>query len=436
MTQNNVQVQNQSWDKLQLLREQLKTYFKQREDLVDGTLTALLAGVHLLVIGPPGTAKSLLATVLCALIPGARYFYFFLNKFTTWTQLACGQTIVCERDSDQGKSISFRNVEGQLLMAHIVFLDEIFKANPATLNSLLSYLNERTYTINAGEVGRAPVMTVFAASNELPGKEDSQLLPFSDRFLLRYEVQYISNSQEGDTDFVDMLADTHALPDAAIDFPELTYFQAEVSKVYVTRRILTFVSAIRAALSLDHQIQPSDRRYRESVKVLKAYAFLNGHAEVQLEDLAVLEHVLWTGAGRAERDAVRKVIHSITREKSLLEAAAQFDEAERLYSQAAAAIRHGAVAVPFDEDQRREVDAMLAAALGAEQRLAAISESLAGVCAAAAPNVQLTVRTFVNQVNVYRKHLVSLRRVENPFLLLPASGDGHQAQGKGIWAQA
>jgi len=430
-------IDNTRWDNLQLLRAQLKAYFKQREEVVDGALAALLAGVHVLLVGPPGTAKSMLTHVLCTKIEGASYFYYLLNKFTTWAQLACGPAIVREQDDESGKTIHFRNTEGPMLRALIVFLDEIFKASGATLNSLLSYLNERTYSINAGELGRAPVLTVFAASNELPGKDEEELRAFADRFLLRYEVQYISISHEGDTAFIDMLAGDDPVPDCRLDIDEFRFFRAQAERVAIRRSVLGMVSAIRAKLKLAHQIEPSDRRYKESLRVLKAFAFLNGHAEVTIEDLGVLEHVLWTSRDRSERDAVRKVIHEVVRDPALLQAVALFGEAERIYRDAVDCLKRAAGAVPFDQGQRQALEVVLDQARGHERRLEEIYLMLDGLAGAAESGTATTLRTYVNQVSVFRKHLVQTRGVENPFLLLPpGAGQTLSAEGASRWAQA
>lgn len=427
-----MKVENDAWDKLQLLRSQLKTYFKQREELVDGALAALLSGVHILIVGPPGTAKSMLANVQCSLIPGARFFYYFLNKYTTWTQLACGQVTVREEQRENGKWISFRNTEGEFLRSHIVFLDEIFESSSATLKSLLSFLNERTYTINAGETGHAPVLTVFAASNQLPGKEDEQLRAFADRFLLRYEVQYITISQEGDNAFVDMMADEDPLPDCLIEFSELNFFRAEVNKVRISRMILNLISSVRATLKLNHNIEPSDRRYKELKKVLRAYAFLNGHAQVELEDLAILEHILWTSRDRGERDIVRKVIHTLTREPHVIQAAELFREADQIYHEAADALKRARSIIPLADDDRRLHDDLLVSAVRDEQRLAEIFRAINGLIGDASPSVHTTLRSFANQVNVYRKHMVEMRGIENPFLLLPPASFDSQGSSTGV----
>src|SRR5205823_415360 len=115
-----------------------------------------------------------------------------------------------ETADDHGKSIHFFNTEGKLLRAVLIFLDEIDKVSIATANACLPLLNERKYSINPGEVKQSPVISVIAACNKLPSA--AELTPLLDRFLLRYEVGYISISHEGDSDFIDMMEESAPAP--------------------------------------------------------------------------------------------------------------------------------------------------------------------------------------------------------------------------------
>lgn len=404
-------------ERLQELRRELKTFFKQREEVVDGALVALLANVHLLILGPPGTAKSLLASTLCAQIAEARYFYYWLNKFTTWRELACGEVIVREEINGTAKSIHFLNTEGKLLRSEIIFVDEIDKASGATSNSLLPFLNERKYSVNPGEVKLAPLLTAFGASNAMPSKEQEELRGYWDRFLLRYEVEYISVSQEGESDFIDMLAESDAPPTTTITLEELYTLCAEVDHVSIERDMLGMINSVRATLKLQHNIEPSDRRYKEAVPVIKAYAFLKGHTSVELEDLAILEHILWTSRERSEREAVRKVVREVTRDPQLSQAAQLFSDAQQIHREAMALLEDADRIVPFDEAQRNAHDQLLVGVDEREKQLAEIYGRLNTLADKAdGAGAQATIQTFLNEVNVLRKSLVERRGVENPFM--------------------
>jgi MoxR-like ATPase len=170
-------------EKLKKLRDELKQMFLERADLIDGALSALLSAHHLLIIGPPGTAKSMLADELCRRIDGANYFQWLLTRFTTPEEIF-GAVSLKALEQDDYRRVTSR----KLPEAHIAFLDEIFKANSSILNSILTLINERLFH-NGKEVIKVPLLTLFGASNELP--EEEELTALYDRFLVRFVVGYI-----------------------------------------------------------------------------------------------------------------------------------------------------------------------------------------------------------------------------------------------------
>ena len=403
-----------TWEKLQMLRAQLKAYFKQREHLVDGLILALLARAHILILGPPGTAKSDLAHTLCMRFEGAEYFFYWLNKFTTWKDIACGPVIVKENSDQAGKSIHFLNTEGRLLKAILIFLDEIDKVSIATANACLPLLNERKYSINPGEVRESPVVSIVAACNKLPST--GELLPLLDRFLLRYEVGYISVSHEGDSDFIDMLEESAPLPDTQLTLEELLWLQSEVSRIKIDRKLLCLISSIRSTLKLEHRIEPSDRRFVKSKSLIKATAFMNGHARAEIEDLSILENVLWTGSEPREREMVRRVVHEVTRDPSFLRVAELVSEAHQVFSEAADLLKQGLSQIPLNDAHKRTRSKLLADAGQREKRLEGIHSEAAKLVEDTAPEKQTPLQTMTNEINAFRKRLVALRRIEDPFL--------------------
>src|ERR1043165_5698790 len=170
-------------EKLKKIREELRQTFLERGELIDGALSALLCSQHVLVIGPPGTAKSMLADEVCRRIEGAQYFQWLLTRFTTPEELFGAVSLKALEQDDYRRLTTHKLPE-----AHVAFLDEIFKASSSILNTILTLMNERRFH-NGREVAGVPLLTLFAAANELP--EDDELLALHDRFLLRFVVDYL-----------------------------------------------------------------------------------------------------------------------------------------------------------------------------------------------------------------------------------------------------
>lgn len=283
-------------EKLRKIRAELKARYLERDEVIDGAFCALLTGSHLLLVGPPGTAKSQLANDVCRRIEGAEYFQWLLTKFTTPEELF-GAVSLKGLENDEYRRVT----AGKLPEAHIAFLDEIFKASSSILNTLLTVMNERIFH-NGTEKTAIPLITLFGASNELPSEED-ELEALYDRFLLRYVVDYIKE----DFRFLKMLnSDDGETGGLTITSSELESCAAGARGVAVPSNILKLISRIRKELA-KKGIFPSDRRYKHSVSLLKARAYLEGRGSVSEDDLRLFENVLWREPG--ERAEIQSVIH-------------------------------------------------------------------------------------------------------------------------------
>ena len=283
-------------EKLRKIRAELKARYLERDEVIDGAFCALLTGSHLLLVGPPGTAKSQLANDVCRRIEGAHYFQWLLTKFTTPEELF-GAVSLKGLENDEYRRVT----AGKLPEAHIAFLDEIFKASSSILNTLLTVMNERIF-YNGTEKTAIPLITLVGASNELPSEED-ELEALYDRFLLRYVVDYIKE----DFRFLKMLNSTDGETDGmTLTSSELESCAAGAREVAVPSNILKLISRIRKELA-KKGIVPSDRRYKHSVSLLKARAYLEGRGSVSEEDLRLFENVLWREPG--ERAEIQSVIH-------------------------------------------------------------------------------------------------------------------------------
>lgn len=267
--------------KFQALQSEMEAHLFERRDELEGLLLALLSRQHLLLIGPKGAAKSLMIRLLVGSIEGAKYFERLLTRFTLPDELF-GPVSISALKKDRFSRLT----RGYLPEAHFAFLDEIWKANSSILNSLLALINERLF-YNDGEVLECPLETLMGASAELPQEE--ALSALYDRFLLRYQVKYIAE----DGHLLEMMSDTRPpVLKTRISLDEIHDAREAVEGVEVDRPLLESVAKIRRRLGAEG-LSLSDRRYKESLSVVRSKAWLNGRTYAVEDDLAVLANILW-----------------------------------------------------------------------------------------------------------------------------------------------
>src|SRR5258706_8953038 len=262
------------------IREELEQSFVERSDVITGALVALLSRSNVLLVGPPGTAKSMLADELCRRIDGAVYFQWLLTKFTTPEEVF-GAISLKGLEADEYRRVTAM----KLPEAHVAFLDEVFKANSSILNAVLTLVNERLFH-NGRAIERVPLLTLFGATNELP--DEDELAALYDRFLLRFVLGYVQE----DFRFLRMLGAAAPAQRTTLALAALGELQEAAARLPVPPVVLRHLADVRRELG-QKQIVASDRRYRQSLAVLRARAFLAGRESVAEEDLAFLEHVLW-----------------------------------------------------------------------------------------------------------------------------------------------
>jgi MoxR-like ATPase len=293
-----IRMADTSTQKLARVREELNRMFLERAELIDGALVAMLSANHVLIIGPPGTAKSMLAEELCQRIDGANYFQWLLTKFSTPEEIFGAVSLKGLEEDDYRRVTSHKLPE-----AHIAFLDEIFKANSSILNALLTIINERIFH-NGRERIAVPLITMFGASNELP--DEDELTALYDRFMLRFMADYITEEHG----FLRMLAGPAERARTRLDFKELEELRDVARAVMVPGAILESITQIRRELARE-QIVVSDRRWKNSLSVLRAHALLRGRGAVIDDDLMFLAHVLWKDP--EERPKVVETLRRIVR---------------------------------------------------------------------------------------------------------------------------
>jgi MoxR-like ATPase len=278
--------------RLRQLRDALLTGLVERDLSVRLALIASLAGEHLLMVGPPGTAKSLIARRLHLAFAKSSYFERLLTRFTVPEELF-GPLSIQGLEEDRYERLT----EKYLPTASIAFLDEIFKANSAILNSLLTLLNEREFD-NGTRRNKTPLIAVIGASNELPESEELDAL--FDRFLLRVHVGAVS--KEGFSSLIGLRS--HAAPEVPeslkLTDADVKEIQAVAETVHVPDDVVALLGALREWCG-EQSIKVSDRRWRKIVKLLQVSALTNGRETVSIWDCWLLQHCLWNKAEDREK---------------------------------------------------------------------------------------------------------------------------------------
>ena len=318
----------------QLLGEMNRGIY-EKETEISLSLLAALAGESIILLGPPGVAKSMVARQLKTAFRDAQSFEYLMSRFSTPDEIFGPVSIQKLKTSDTYE----RAMEGYLPTADVVFLDEIWKAGPAILNTLLTVINEKIFR-NGNREMHLPLKLLVAASNELPAKGEG-LEALWDRFVIRIESRPIKLEKNframlldshadflGPTDFTDStdfsgftgglghadFADNADFSDLKITSEEYAEWAEKICKIGVKEEVLDAISAIRKSLravNVDEaaerrNIYVSDRRWKNIVRLLRTSAFMQDREEVDICDLLPIYHCLWQEP--EERDAIRNIV--------------------------------------------------------------------------------------------------------------------------------
>lgn len=268
-----------------------------REQLVELIALSAIAGEHLLVIGPPGTAKSE-AVRRVAKTLGGRYFEYLLGRFTEPSEIFGPVDLRKLKDG-----VVETQTAGMLPEAELAFLDEVFLGSTAILNTLLGLLNERTF--RRGHTSLAcPLRVCIGASNAIP--EEPSLAAFADRFLVRVFVEPVADAK------LEALLDGGAALGRAALEPLASLAQldvlADAAKRANTARLRDpLAHAVR--LLRRAGVELSDRRVVKVQRLASAAAVLAGRVEPTDADLWPILYAVPTLDGqRLAQDVLKDVL--------------------------------------------------------------------------------------------------------------------------------
>ena len=312
--------------KIKTLIKEIGAHLHEREEIVAVCLLAALTGQNTFLLGPPGTAKSLISRRLACIFgedsdadDEKNYFEYLMHRFSTPEEIFGPVSIKGLKEDN-----FTRKTAGFLPQARFAFLDEIWKSSPAILNTLLTLINEKIFR-NGAKTEQAPLKSVIVASNETP-PENQGLDALYDRFVVRLFVEPMGHRENfeallqskqkitGNTKVTEKITDE-----------TLKKWNEQIRAIKLSKETLAVIQEVRVTFKkaqekkakekkhdeITHKTNPlavyvSDRRWKQIAVFLKGAAFFCGRQETNLSDALLLRHCLWTN--QDHKDAIIKTV--------------------------------------------------------------------------------------------------------------------------------
>lgn len=288
--------------KFQEIRREIETFVFERESEIKMALIAIMSKEHMLLVGPPGVAKSMIVNQITQRIQGANLFEILMHSMITEKDLFVSSVEMEQEVNGNISSIRpvYKTDGATLANSQFAFLDEIYKSNEKTRDSLLQLMNERKFSLNK-QLYDAVIQAMFFASNELPETDGIDgAAAFHDRILIRANVKPLQDPANEINVMKTQLARRRnkvmgSFPTTTtMDMTEIEALQAAVPLVYVPLTVMERLQRVRDIVTQELNIYISGRRLERAQTLLQAKALLDGRTEVERTDLTLLRFVLWT----------------------------------------------------------------------------------------------------------------------------------------------
>ena len=278
------------------IMDEMNDMLKERQGVIHGAWVGRIAQLHMIMRGPGGTGKSLLARTMAGHIKGSTYFETAFDETTDPSSVFGPPDIKAMAEDGRTRTV----VDGMLPTATDAFLDEFFNSNIPLLHSLQPPLNERVYH-NDGKAMKIPLRQALMGTNKL--NLDPDVAPLFDRIHLRFDVDYIA-SRDHMRDMVMMavarlaakgrgLATNVEADSTSVTIEELDQAFAESLNLSMPDPVLDLFLDLREELK-GNGVVFSDRRFNDGMGAVLANAWIRNHAEVRPSDLDILANMWWT----------------------------------------------------------------------------------------------------------------------------------------------
>ena len=304
-------------DRLERIIAQISSGLYEKENSVRLVLLSFLAGESTFLLGEPGTAKSLIARrVSEAFVDPTeeekehgviKFFDYLMSRFSQPDELF-GPVSIRQLKDDNYE----RKTEYYLPKAQFAFLDEIWKANPAIQNALLTILNEHLFR-NGKNLIRVPLLGFVSASNELPAQGQG-LEAIFDRFLIRVLERPVQD-EENFFNMVSGKADMTVCVDDRLSVEDMDIIRKQSESIRLSDESKCVISNIRKLLTLRNE-EPnredkekyviSDRRWKKIARLMRVSAYCNGRDETDLLDAMLIANCIWST--ETQENEVREIL--------------------------------------------------------------------------------------------------------------------------------